>query len=310
MADDDPLRARFNALRLGRSSTPQSPPTSDTQPPSSTVSDLESRFRRLGTPRREDIEVQADINPPPEAEEEVDIDELLKDIKTNEKAAHEDVESSEELLRQAEQILKEHREEEARKLAEEEEKKKNSNDEEGEEEVVDKALDAAKLDQKADGPSSLSNSNAAEENGGDEEEDGDDDDGDAATLVLPSVPKAIPAKSPDTDGRSEDDELAQRLAALTLPTGLKGAKPANTTSSESDLPNVPDEEIESWCIICCDDATLKCLGCDGDLYCADCWNEGHRSEEAGLEERRHKAVVYVKPTGKKKEAAKKRKVAA
>ena len=61
-----------------------------------------------------------------------------------------------------------------------------------------------------------------------------------------------------------------------------------------------DEEIESWCIICCATASVKCLGCDGDLYCGGCWREGHVGPDVGLEEKRHvwERVVRKKPMGK------------
>ena len=48
-----------------------------------------------------------------------------------------------------------------------------------------------------------------------------------------------------------------------------------------------DEEIDSWCIICCANATVKCFGCDGDLYCWGCWREGHTGDDVGLEEKNH-----------------------
>ena len=48
-----------------------------------------------------------------------------------------------------------------------------------------------------------------------------------------------------------------------------------------------DEEIDSWCIICCADARVKCFGCNNDLYCWGCWREGHVGEDAGLEEKSH-----------------------
>ena len=51
-----------------------------------------------------------------------------------------------------------------------------------------------------------------------------------------------------------------------------------------------DAEIESWCIICLADATIRCLGCAGDLYCNKCWKEGHTGPDAGYEQRHHKAV--------------------
>lgn len=46
-------------------------------------------------------------------------------------------------------------------------------------------------------------------------------------------------------------------------------------------------QIDSWCIICCANATVKCFGCDGDLYCWGCWREGHVGENVGLEEKNH-----------------------
>jgi hypothetical protein len=63
-----------------------------------------------------------------------------------------------------------------------------------------------------------------------------------------------------------------------------------------------EDKEETWCIICTDDATLECLGCDGDLYCQTCWVEGHRGEGAGLGERHHRAVLFMKKK-KKKQAA-------
>lgn len=56
-----------------------------------------------------------------------------------------------------------------------------------------------------------------------------------------------------------------------------------------------DEEVDTWCIICQDDATVKCLGCDGDLYCATCWKEGHMGPDVGYEEKMHKWTKYKKP---------------
>ena len=102
--------------------------------------------------------------------------------------------------------------------------------------------------------------------------------------------------------------LTARLAALaalsqTDSLGLPSAPsfaPRKKPPVSTNLQKKIDDEIDTWCIICQDDATLKCLGCDNDLYCQNCWMEGHRGESAGFEERRHKAVLYSK---KKPQAA-------
>ena len=127
-------------------------------------------------------------------------------------------------------------------------------------------------------------------------------------LNLPSTPSKLPecveSKQQPNDGiaNDNDNDLASRFAGLSLP-----SVPITMKSNKSPKPaakpklGYTDEEIDTWCIICSDDATLSCIGCDGDLYCTNCWMEGHRGEDAGIEERRHKAVQYVKGGGKKKE---------
>lgn len=137
------------------------------------------------------------------------------------------------------------------------------------------------------------------------------EEGDEEELSLPSAPSQLPELPPTEPAPSKrsldfESDIAARMAAL------KGL--GNSATNELGLPSAPtfkpidkagkgvikkkfmDEEIESWCIICQDDATVKCLGCGGDLYCASCWKEGHMGPEVGWEERRHKWTKFRKPS--------------
>jgi hypothetical protein len=122
-------------------------------------------------------------------------------------------------------------------------------------------------------------------------------------LSLPSAPTALPEDDLERT-QAIEDAFTARLAALSAPSpsqtdslGLPSApsfSPQKKPPIGSNLQKRIDDEIDTWCIICQDDATLKCLGCDGDLYCQLCWTEGHRGESAGLEEKMHKVVLYAK----------------
>ena len=128
---------------------------------------------------------------------------------------------------------------------------------------------------------------------------GADADSHPSALDLPSTPSKLPDPPPAAESATQDDDLASRFAGLSLPsvpTGVKSSK--QSTAKPGD--GFTDEEIDTWCIICNDNATLQCNGCDGDLYCTNCWIEGHRGEDAGFEERKHKAIQFVKGGGEKK----------
>lgn len=112
---------------------------------------------------------------------------------------------------------------------------------------------------------------------------------DKSTFDLPSTPSNLPAP-PSYD----DSELEARFAGLQLPstpTTVPSSKKL-TTKTKSGTPKYTDEDIDSWCCICNEDGEVKCLGCDGDIYCQNCWKDGHGNKPG--QERGHRAVQYGK----------------
>ena len=122
---------------------------------------------------------------------------------------------------------------------------------------------------------------------------------------------SITGQSIDTKDNNAENSSAPRLPSA--PTPLPASAITDRRGLIVDLPSVPifppskkalmnvskpkalrftNEEIDSWCIICSDDATVRCLGCDGDVYCAKCWREGHMGKDTGLEEKGHRWVKY------------------
>jgi hypothetical protein len=101
-----------------------------------------------------------------------------------------------------------------------------------------------------------------------------------ATPLFPSAPTHVPPPKPP----SEEYLFPSAPTAAPRPSVSRTA------------PKFTDAEIDSWCIICLADATVRCLGCAGDLYCNLCWKEGHTGPDAGYEERRHNAVALRRNT--------------
>ncbi|NXR03868.1 ANCHR regulator, partial [Sagittarius serpentarius] len=98
-------------------------------------------------------------------------------------------------------------------------------------------------------------------------------------------------KLPDSDEEVAEEEAIRRVlkqlaeeAALDEASGFN-IPPDQTTQPGPSQQNLPtaalaraddsDEDELPWCCICNEDATLRCHGCDGDLYCQRCFWEGH-----------------------------------
>ena len=117
-----------------------------------------------------------------------------------------------------------------------------------------------------------------------------------------------PARSPPHDMISSrpsapPDSFASLVFPATPDTPLRTlnlpSTPSTAPSSRRAKANptgFSDKEIDFWCIICCAEATVKCFGCDGDLYCWGCWREGHVGEDAGLEEKSHVWYAELQPS--------------
>ena len=114
---------------------------------------------------------------------------------------------------------------------------------------------------------------------------------DPPPLELPSTPSSLPL-APSSPPQSN---AAKDAGGLQLPSAPTAAPIRRSPKTKSNLPTYTDAEINTWCVICNDDATISCIGCDGDLYCAKCWREGHVGPDVGFEERGHRWAKYVKP---------------
>jgi len=120
---------------------------------------------------------------------------------------------------------------------------------------------------------------------------------------LPTVPTDIvdPVPSSETDSAlGFEADIAARMAALRgLSTDAFGM-PSVPAFQPADrpLPGVmkrtgyTDEDEKTWCVVCLEDATIRCVGCDDDVYCARCWRDMHVGPAAGFDERGHKWVKF------------------
>lgn len=158
-----------------------------------------------------------------------------------------------------------------------------------------------------------------------DDEDQNDSKGDETTspddfLRLPTVPTTLqtPSSSSLKNTNSSNNpnttktNISSRLAALKSSSSPSPSSSTTITflpSAPTTLPKTPSSassspptknnnnnnkyngytptQIDKWCIICQDDATVLCVGCGRDFYCARCWKEGHVGPAVEWEVRRH-----------------------
>ncbi|ETR98708.1 hypothetical protein M419DRAFT_87774 [Trichoderma reesei RUT C-30] len=183
------------------------------------------------------------------------------------------------------------------------------------------AIDAARQSSKDDDDNETASAqkNRDQEPDQDTQEDGDVD------LALPSLPPNLddlssfsPRRPSTTTAAKADaiDDITARIAALRAPAAAEeedasfslpsvpssrpsaGDKPVRRLTSKTDY---TDDDIDGWCTVCLDDATLQCLGCDDDPYCTRCWREMHVGPAAAFDDRSHKAVQFTRARKKDKQ---------
>lgn len=120
-------------------------------------------------------------------------------------------------------------------------------------------------------------------------------------LNLPTVPSELRDPVPPTDDFESD--ITARMAKLSglgvdsfglpsAPSFNPDARPSPGTQSSYKKLGYTDEDQKTWCIVCLDDATIRCIGCDNDGYCARCWKDMHVGPSAGWDERGHRWVKF------------------
>lgn len=89
---------------------------------------------------------------------------------------------------------------------------------------------------------------------------------------------------PDADEENED-EAANKLVVQFMEEAAIDCK-KNSENDEIELNvNIPTtldpSELEElpWCVICNEDATVRCISCGGDLFCYHCFKECHDDDE-------------------------------
>ncbi|XP_053696134.1 abscission/NoCut checkpoint regulator [Sabethes cyaneus] len=98
--------------------------------------------------------------------------------------------------------------------------------------------------------------------------------------------KDTPSVELQSYDEENEDEIASKLTAQFLEEAAIDAKNAPKDNQDElnniDIPTLVDpSELEElpWCTICNEDAKVRCVSCDGDLFCDGCFRECHEDDE-------------------------------
>lgn len=100
-------------------------------------------------------------------------------------------------------------------------------------------------------------------------------------------------KEKDKDNEAEEEEEANKLVEKLLAADVEAEELDSLNDDTEDNSKSDKETTEEfpWCVICTEDAKIRCFGCDSDLYCMGCFKECHDS----LEIKDHKTCPYFAP---------------
>ncbi|KFM60159.1 Zinc finger FYVE domain-containing protein 19, partial [Stegodyphus mimosarum] len=98
--------------------------------------------------------------------------------------------------------------------------------------------------------------------------------------------------SKETEHESDEEQEANKLVEKLMASNIDDEELESFNGQETE--KTEEDSIEEefpWCIICTEDAKMRCFGCDGDLYCIRCFKECHDS----LDIKDHKTCPYLSP---------------
>ena len=263
------------------------------------------------------------------------LEELLADVTPDENQARPEEPSDEQVKALLEQLSKDIPKEggDSKKAKDGDgDKESDSDNSDGEEmnrkadEVMERFRDEAEVDASRPSDAHQNSDKQSINEDNDDNDDGDNDDDDdegdpgsktSEDIDMPSVPsnlEDLPAPSSRAPKPKTVDDIAARMAALrapshdedegegsldlpSVPTSRPAGKPVKRLTSRT---NYTDDDVDSWCTVCLEDATLRCLGCDNDVYCRRCWGEMHVGPAAAFDDRAHRAVQFSRSKKKEK----------